>query len=130
LTELSAAAAIEKFDSHDPDSQVANLARRMLHIHGNRPSAAETGGKAQAIVELDLLEELIPMENAIRLALRLRPIKGSEVGKKLESQLKKVRKEIKQKADRAREEAQGKPRRGLLMYDQIHKKAHVGGIDV
>ncbi|EHY55258.1 hypothetical protein HRR83_009059 [Exophiala dermatitidis] len=124
MTELAAAKAIEGQDSDV--AKVANYATKMLHLAAKEPhTGLDHPPKGDGIRETRAaanieLENLLPMQNAIKLALELEPIKNSQLGKELTEKLRSVTDEVEKNVKVLRDTADGEPRRGLEMYDQIH----------
>ncbi|KIX09247.1 uncharacterized protein Z518_00326 [Rhinocladiella mackenziei CBS 650.93] len=136
LTELAAARAVHALNGEDEDGKVANCATKMLHLEAENQGKSESDRVDAAPKEIDTeakkigqkslvvnseLVSLLPMQNAMRLALQIGSIQKSPLGEDLRNRLKEVNGMVESRVKVLRELANGKPRRGLLMYDQIHK---------
>ncbi|EXJ91534.1 hypothetical protein A1O3_00082 [Capronia epimyces CBS 606.96] len=124
LTELAAAKAVNGLDSDV--AKAANYATKMLHLAsagshaGSVKPPTGTGKIETRTLENTVLEDLLPLQSAIKLTLELDSIKKSSLGKQLTAQLKRATSTIEQSLKILRENADGQPRRGLEMYDQLH----------
>lgn len=124
LTELAAAKALNVPDSDT--GKVASNAIKLLHLAAKesqvdsvQPSPGASKIEIRAL-ENTVLEDLLPMQNAIKLALQLDSIENAPLGKQLSAQLKQVDSKIEESVRILRENADGQPRRGLEMYDLLH----------
>ncbi|EXJ93570.1 hypothetical protein A1O1_01962 [Capronia coronata CBS 617.96] len=123
LTELVAAKTVN--GSESDAEKVASYALKMLHlakesqVNSAKPPPGASKIEIRAL-ENNVLEGLLPMQNAIKLALELDSVKKAPLGKQLAARLKKVTNTIEESVKILRENADGQPRRGLEMYDQLH----------
>lgn len=129
LTELAAAraAAADSADRQADEEKVANYATKMLHLSGTEHNTAsgDTSSKMALANKHALnheLEQLLPQQNAIMLSLKIDSIKNSPLGKDLEAHLEELKQRVENIVEKVRANAGGKPRRGLLMYDQVNGK--------
>jgi hypothetical protein len=72
------------------------------------------------------LETLLPMQNAIKLALKIDSIKESPLGKDLAAHRKTVAARVEEALQQLRDAADGKTRRGLLMYEELEEGTKSG----
>ncbi|KIW12027.1 hypothetical protein PV08_09301 [Exophiala spinifera] len=121
LTELAAATALES--GGDP-ATVVDYARKMLFLAQQEkpsiPGLEQHREDVRARAESNhILENLLPLQNAISLALQIDAIKASELGQQLESHLRVVEPKVKETVQKLREVSDGQKRRGELMYEQL-----------
>lgn len=121
LTELAAATALES--GGDP-ATVIDYARKMLYLAQQQKSSLagleEQREDVRARAERNfVLENLLPLQNAIQLALQIDAIKTSELGQQLESHLRVVEPTVEETVQKLREVSNGQKRRGELLYEQL-----------
>ncbi|KAK5033230.1 hypothetical protein LTS07_003531 [Exophiala sideris] len=120
LAEIAAAKALNAAGSVD---HAANYATRMLHLSteaANGAYAREVPATSKEDVRIRAeknseLETLLPLQNAIKLALGLDSIKQSPLGKDLAAHLKTVNAKVKEALKKLSTLSDGKPRRGQLI---------------
>ncbi|KAJ9617052.1 hypothetical protein H2200_000773 [Cladophialophora chaetospira] len=118
LLELAAERALHKHDNRDQDSWASNYATKLLHLEGWKPTSDLEGATANE--QNHALVALIPVQNAIKMALQVNSISHYWLGKKLKPELKSLTKLIENTAQNLRTSVGNKPRRGLQMYEQLH----------
>lgn len=148
LLELAAARAVHKFESKDQDGKVASYASRMLNIptfdfllreektvgyitkllasepesesrrHRQLGYDADALGKF-GILENFVLQELLPIQNGIKLALEVDSIASSPFKSQLQARLELVDERVQRSVERLVANKGGKPRRGLVMFDEL-----------
>ena len=120
LLELAAEEAVHKHDGRDPDQRVTNYANKLLHLEGWRP-VSDLQGATAAEQNLALVD-LIPIQNALQWALKVESIKQSDLGKRLQTELQSLPTLVESTANSLRAAVGNKPRRGLLMFDQLNRR--------
>ncbi|KAK6384693.1 hypothetical protein LTS17_002256 [Exophiala oligosperma] len=122
LTELAAATALE---SGGDSATVIDYATKMLHLAQQEKSSVPGLEQHREDVRVRaesnfVLENLLPLQNAIQLALQIDAIKTSELGRQLESHLRVVEPKVTETVQKLREVSNGQKRRGELMYEQLY----------
>ncbi len=121
LLELAAERAVHQNENTDTGSQAANYATKLLHMEGWKPTSDLEG--ATAFEQSQALVTLIPIQNAIKMALQVDTIKNYWLGKKFTPELKSLTKLIANTSQNLRAAVGNKPRRGLQMFDQLNGRA-------
>jgi len=126
LAEIAAAKALNAEGSVD---HAANYATKMLHLSNE---AANVGyarevparGKEDVRVRAEKnseLETLIPLQNAVKMALSLDSIQKSPLGKDLATHRKTIDAKVKEALQKLSTLSDGKSRRGQLMYEELQE---------
>lgn len=126
LAEIAAAKALDSDGSVD---HATSYAAKMLHLSKENADKIyvpdlsprlKEDVRTRALKNVEL-ETLLPMQNAIRLALKIDSINKSPLGKDLAAHLKSVDTKVEEALQQLRDVADGKPRRGQLMYEELQE---------
>ncbi|OAP64735.1 hypothetical protein AYL99_00707 [Fonsecaea erecta] len=117
LLELAAAKAVYAHGSQDQEGKVANYATKLLHLDSKSlHSQLEQQTEAE---QNYALVALLPIKNSMEWALKIESVKNAEIGKQLQAELSSLSMAVKSTVQSIREKVGDKPRRSLIMYDQL-----------
>ncbi|EXJ70035.1 uncharacterized protein A1O5_07108 [Cladophialophora psammophila CBS 110553] len=120
LLELAAAKAIHAHGGQDYEGKVANYATKLLHL-----DSKELRSQLEQQTEVEqnyALVQLLPIQNSMKWALKVDSVKNSDLRKQLEAELSSLAKVVNDTAQSIQEKVGDKPRRSLIMYDQLGEK--------
>ncbi|KIX94071.1 uncharacterized protein Z520_10097 [Fonsecaea multimorphosa CBS 102226] len=121
LLELAAAKAVYAHGGQDLEGKVANYATKLLHL--GRQSLHSHLERQKEVERTNLaLAELLPVQNAMKWALKIESVKNAELGKQLQAELSGLTRVVESTVQSIREKAGDKSRRSLIMYDQLREQ--------
>lgn len=113
LLELYAAKALNDLGGKDEEDKVLNFAQKVDALWSFGDYSIDEKNPTWT------LSFLVPMWNGIRQALRIDSVAKSATGSKLQGRLQEIELVIQRTRELCQEEAKGKPRRGLNMYNAL-----------
>ncbi|OAL28013.1 hypothetical protein AYO20_09635 [Fonsecaea nubica] len=119
LLELAAARAVHTYAGQDQEGKVANYATKLLHL-----DSKDRFSQLEQLTEIEqnfALVELLPIQNSMEWALKIESVKNAQLGNQLQAELSNLTTVVKKTVESLREKVGDKPRRSLIMYDQLQE---------